>query len=132
VIRLGSRGSDLALTQSRQVAHDLQAATGESVEIEIFTTKGDKILDRPLPEIGGKGLFTEELEQLVVPLLVLRGMDAVFEGVDPVGEQAIGERADHHHGDPATRRGGRRFVGRIGGKIGRSDENHRAAAFTPA
>ena len=62
MIRLGSRGSDLALTQSRTVARDLESATGEHVEIEIFSTKGDRILDRPLPEVGGKGLFTEELE----------------------------------------------------------------------
>ena len=35
---------------------------GLDLRIELFTTSGDKLLDKPLPEIGGKGLFTEELE----------------------------------------------------------------------
>lgn len=60
---IGSRGSNLALTQSNQVADMIRAALpGVEVEITIFSTKGDRILDKPLAEIGGKGLFTEELE----------------------------------------------------------------------
>lgn len=62
MIRFGSRGSDLALCQSRMVAAALTAATGEEVQIEVIETRGDRILDKPLPQIGGKGLFTEELE----------------------------------------------------------------------
>ncbi len=61
--RLGSRGSDLALWQTNHVRHLLLAAwPGIQVAIEIFTTKGDQVLDTPLPLIGGKGLFTAELE----------------------------------------------------------------------
>jgi len=63
MITFGSRGSDLARCQSRMVADALTAATGEEVRIEIIETRGDVILDKPLPMIGGKGLFTEELEQ---------------------------------------------------------------------
>lgn len=60
---IGSRGSDLALTQSRQVAALLEAAhPGLTVRIDILSTKGDRVLDTPLAKIGGKGLFTEELE----------------------------------------------------------------------
>ncbi len=62
-IVIGSRGSKLALTQSQHVAdllHDV--APHIEVSIEIFSTRGDEILDKPLAEIGGKGLFTEELE----------------------------------------------------------------------
>jgi len=61
---IGSRGSKLALVQSNHVADLLRAlAPGLTVDIEIISTRGDRIIDRPLAEIGGKGLFTEELER---------------------------------------------------------------------
>jgi hydroxymethylbilane synthase len=60
---VGTRGSELALTQSTAVAEAVKAATGEDYRLEIIRTRGDAILDKPLPEIGGKGLFTAELEQ---------------------------------------------------------------------
>lgn len=60
---LGTRGSKLALAQSGQVADALIAATGLPVELKVICTKGDRVQDRPLPEVGGKGLFTLELEQ---------------------------------------------------------------------
>lgn len=61
--RLGTRGSDLALWQTHHVRQLLQAAWPEiDVAVETFSTKGDQILDTPLPLIGGKGLFTAELE----------------------------------------------------------------------
>lgn len=60
---IGSRGSQLALTQTRQVAAALcQAVPGLETHIEIIHTQGDKILDAPLSKVGGKGLFTKELE----------------------------------------------------------------------
>ena len=62
VFRLGTRGSLLALTQSRQVANAVFGATGVPVELVVISTRGDEITDRPLPAIGGKGLFTMELE----------------------------------------------------------------------
>ena len=61
-LRLGTRGSDLARTQSQGIADLITATTGREVELIIITTRGDRIQDRPLPEIGGKGLFTLELE----------------------------------------------------------------------
>lgn len=62
-ITIGSRTSALALWQSRHIVDALQAAwPGLECAIEPFVTQGDKTLDRPLPEIGGKGLFTLELE----------------------------------------------------------------------
>ncbi|MFT5585051.1 MAG: hydroxymethylbilane synthase [Cognaticolwellia sp.] len=60
---LGTRGSKLALAQSGQVADALSAATGLPVELKVISTKGDRVQDRPLPEVGGKGLFTLELEE---------------------------------------------------------------------
>lgn len=62
-LTIGSRGSKLALTQTNQVADMIrEAIPGVEVDIKIISTKGDRILDKPLAEIGGKGLFTEELE----------------------------------------------------------------------
>lgn len=60
---VGTRGSLLARTQTQWVIDQLLAAhPGLEVATEIISTKGDRQQDRPLPEIGGKGLFTEELE----------------------------------------------------------------------
>lgn len=67
VIRIGTRGSPLALAQAHEVRQRLMAAwpilgTGERVQIIPMVTAGDRIQDRTLVEIGGKGLFTEEIE----------------------------------------------------------------------
>lgn len=63
-VRLGTRGSALARRQTQQVAELLTAAWPDRRFIErVFSTTGDRRLDRPLHAIGGKGLFTAELEQ---------------------------------------------------------------------
>lgn len=63
VITLGTRGSALARWQTEWVAECLRRAwPGLEIRTQLFTTVGDRVLDKPLPEIGGKGLFTEELE----------------------------------------------------------------------
>ena len=59
---LGTRGSKLALAQSQWVANLITEITGVPVELKVISTKGDRIIDKPLAEIGGKGLFTVELE----------------------------------------------------------------------
>ena len=61
-IRIGTRGSELALRQARLVEAAL-AARGVAAELQAFQTTGDKRLDEPLSAIGAKGLFTKELEQ---------------------------------------------------------------------
>ncbi|HRQ37997.1 MAG TPA: hydroxymethylbilane synthase [Chloroflexota bacterium] len=59
----GTRTSQLALWQTNYVKQKLEGAwPGLVCQIEPFVTQGDKTLDKPLPEIGGKGLFTAELE----------------------------------------------------------------------
>jgi hydroxymethylbilane synthase len=63
--RIGTRGSPLALAQAAETRARLMLAHGlpeEAFEIVVLSTKGDRITDRPLSEIGGKGLFTAELE----------------------------------------------------------------------
>ncbi len=59
---LGTRGSRLAVAQSQQVADAITAATGVAVQLQIVSTRGDRDRTRPLAELGGKGLFTQELE----------------------------------------------------------------------
>ncbi len=61
-LTIGTRGSKLALWQSDYIKARIEQATGASVELKIIKTTGDKILDVPLAKVGGKGLFTKELE----------------------------------------------------------------------
>src|SRR5215813_221146 len=68
-LRIGTRGSPLALWQAREVRAHLAAAHGvepEAIAIEAIRTTGDVIQDRPLSEADGKGLFTKEIEQALV------------------------------------------------------------------
>ena len=65
-LRIGTRGSPLALAQAYETRRRLTEAldvTEDSFEIVVISTSGDRILDRPLKEVGGKGLFTKEIEQ---------------------------------------------------------------------
>lgn len=62
-LRLGTRGSDLARWQTDYVASRLSEVYPDLVtEIVVISTRGDQVLDTPLPLVGGKGLFTAELE----------------------------------------------------------------------
>ncbi|EAY28039.1 hydroxymethylbilane synthase [Microscilla marina] len=61
-IRIGTRGSKLALWQANYVA-DLLQKGGATTELVMVETKGDKILNKALSKIGSKGVFTEELEE---------------------------------------------------------------------
>ena len=62
-IKLGTRGSKLALAQAQHVKTLLEETQKRPVEIIVIETSGDRDLDSPLPEIGGKGVFTQELEE---------------------------------------------------------------------
>ena len=67
ILRLGTRGSLLARSQSGLIARLLEERhPGMKVELILFRTSGDQITDRPLHEFGGKGLFTKELEQALL------------------------------------------------------------------
>jgi hydroxymethylbilane synthase len=61
-LRIGSRGSQLALWQAHHIS-DLLRGQGHTVEIEIIKTTGDKITDVPLAKVGTKGMFTKEIEE---------------------------------------------------------------------
>ncbi len=95
---IGSRGSELALWQANHIKERLKKECLIESEIQIVKTKGDKILDTPLNKIGGKGLFTKELEELLlkgeIDLAVhsLKDVPVVFEkGLDLA---CITKRAD--------------------------------------
>ena len=59
---VGTRGSQLALAQTKQVCADLSRITNESIDVEIIKTKGDKITTSQLYNMDSKGLFTKELD----------------------------------------------------------------------
>src|ERR671929_2158663 len=68
-LRLGTRGSPLALAQARKVASAIEAAQRWPdgwVQIIPITTTGDQVQDRPLAEIGGKALWTKELDRALM------------------------------------------------------------------
>jgi len=65
-LRIGTRGSLLALAQATLVRRELMALHGveeAAIEIVVITTSGDRLTDRPLSEFGGKGLFSKEIEE---------------------------------------------------------------------
>src|SRR4051812_25924723 len=67
VLRLGARGSMLSRMQSQSVADALEKQhPGLQVELVLIKTTGDRITDRPLHDVGGKGLFTKEIEQALL------------------------------------------------------------------
>ena len=66
---IGTRGSPLAIAQAEETRRRLMSAHNMPqayFEIRIIQTTGDMVQDRPLSEIGGKGLFTQEIEQLLM------------------------------------------------------------------
>jgi hydroxymethylbilane synthase len=66
-LRIGTRGSALALWQAEWVRSQLTAAhPGLTVELVTIKTQGDKILDVPLAKVGGKGLFVKEIEEALL------------------------------------------------------------------
>ncbi len=66
-LKIGTRGSPLALAQAHEVRDKLVArGAGPACEIVVIATTGDQILDRRLSEVGGKGLFTREIQQALI------------------------------------------------------------------
>ena len=68
-LKIGTRGSPLALAQAYETRSRLMVAHGlpeDALEIVVIKTTGDRVLDRPLKEIGGKGLFTKEIEDAML------------------------------------------------------------------
>lgn len=69
LLRLGTRGSPLALVQAHAVRDRLAAAHGlapDAIDIRVIRTTGDRVADRPLADVGGKGLFAKEIEEALL------------------------------------------------------------------
>lgn len=97
-LRLGTRGSVLARTQSGHVRDALQDRRDVQVRLQVVRTTGDRYQDRPLPEIGGKGLFTAELDRALLEgdldLAVHSLKDLPTEAPDGLTLAAVPERVD--------------------------------------
>src|SRR6266542_4356763 len=65
-LRLGTRGSQLALWQAHTVAAQIAAAGGPSCRIVIIKTSGDRLQEAPLSDVGGKRLFVKEIEDALL------------------------------------------------------------------
>jgi len=96
---IGTRGSKLARWQTDWVKAALSRAwPGLPIELRSFTTSGDRQIDRPLPDIGGKGVFTEELENALrageIDLAVHSLKDLPIEAAPGLALGAIGQRED--------------------------------------
>lgn len=98
-LTIGTRGSALARWQTDWVIARLKSVWPElDCPIKLFHTSGDKLLDKPLPEIGGKGLFTEELENALktgeIDLAVHSLKDLPIDDAAGLTIGAVGERDD--------------------------------------
>ncbi|HVL78982.1 MAG TPA: hydroxymethylbilane synthase [Sphingomicrobium sp.] len=100
--RLGTRGSPLALAQARKVASAIEVAQhweAGHIEIVPIKTSGDKIKDRPLAEVGGKGLWTKELDKALldgeVDFTVHSMKDVESERPDAIRLAAMRPRGDY-------------------------------------
>lgn len=97
-LRLGTRGSLLAKAQSRWVAGRIEENGGHAVELEVIRTTGDTWQNRPFSEIGGKGLFTRELDLALlekrIDLAVHSLKDLPTALVDGLSIGAVPERED--------------------------------------
>lgn len=95
---IGTRGSQLALWQANWVKSELEKKHGIEVELEVIKTTGDKILDVPLSQVGGKGLFVKEIEEALldgrVQLAVHSMKDVPTEFPEGLSLRCITERED--------------------------------------
>ena len=108
-VRIGTRGSKLSLWQANHVADLIRACHGDRpIEIKTYRTLGDKNLAAPLPSIGGKGIFTEALENALrrteVDFAVHSLKDLPVENAEGLAIGAITRREDHR--DVLLSRGG--------------------------
>jgi hydroxymethylbilane synthase len=127
-IRLGTRGSPLALWQARWVGDRLEQEDRTRIGIVPIRTTGDRVTDRPLAAIGGKGLFTKELDQALldgqIDLAVHSLKDLPFRLPDGVRIAAVLERGDPR--DAVVSTGGGLGMLPPGSRVGTSSLRRRA------
>jgi hydroxymethylbilane synthase len=130
LLRIATRASPLAVAQTKQVAAAIQRALGVDTELVLVRTQGDRVQDRALAAIGGKGLFVKELEEA---LLDGRADVAVHSAKDLPAELAAGtalaafpERADARDALIGAARGATVDGLRIGARVGTGSLRRRA------
>ena len=129
-IIIGTRGSELAVWQADYIASRLmEAHPGLAVEKKLISTKGDRVLDSPLAKIGGKGLFTKELESQMldgsIDIAVHSLKDMPVEVPDGLVIAAVTRR--RHPGDAlVSRRYGSLAELPMGARVGTSSLRRRA------
>ncbi|HEV2865257.1 MAG TPA: hydroxymethylbilane synthase [Allosphingosinicella sp.] len=129
-LRLGTRGSPLALAQARMAAEALRAAHGwdeEAVEIVPITTTGDVIQDRPLAEVGGKALWTKELDRCLIEGRTDLSVHSMKD-VETIRPEALAIAAMLERADPRDRLVGADEVADLaqGARVGTSSPRRRA------
>lgn len=97
-LRLGTRGSQLALWQARTVAARVEASGGPACRLVVIKTSGDRLQEAPLSAVGGKRLFVKEIEEALVSheidLAVHSSKDMPAEAVDGLDVAAVLPRED--------------------------------------
>jgi len=97
-IVIGTRGSDLARFQANWVAARITAKLGIIPEVRIISTQGDRVIDRPLRELEGRGYFTKEIEEALlnrsVDMAVHSFKDMPSRAPDGLAVAAVSERED--------------------------------------
>ena len=97
-MRIGTRGSALARVQAHMVAQLLAERLGEVPEIIVIQTQGDKVTDRPLRELEGRGYFTKEIEEALlnrtIDVAVHSFKDMPSQAPDGLAVAAVSPRED--------------------------------------
>ena len=95
---IGTRGSELARTQANTVAAALKKKMGVAAQVKIISTQGDRVTDRPLRELEGRGYFTKEIEDALlgrtVDIAVHSFKDMPSKAPDGLAVSAVSERED--------------------------------------
>jgi hydroxymethylbilane synthase len=129
-LRIGSRGSPLALAQAHMAAEALRAAHGwdeDAIEIVPITTSGDRIQDRPLAEVGGKALWTKELDHSLLDGHTDLSVHSMKD-VETVRPDTLAIAAMLPRADPRDRLVGARSLAALadGARVGTSSPRRRA------
>ncbi len=129
-LRIGTRGSPLALAQARMAAEALRAAHGwpePAIEIVPITTSGDLIQDRPLAEVGGKALWTKELDRCLLDGRTDLSVHSMKD-VETIRPDALVVAAMLPRADPRDRLVGADSLGTLpeGARVGTSSPRRRA------
>lgn len=129
-IRIATRGSELALTQTRHIAARLESELGVETELVVLRTTGDRIQDRSLSKIGGKGLFVKEIEEALVDRRADLALHSAKDVPARIAEgcvlAAFPERADPRDALCGRERGVRLEDLRVGARVGTGSTRRRA------